>query len=872
MQQTENVTRLSIAAHRKGLRARSIAAALLLSTSAPCALCANPGIAQAEEVTVDLSIPAQAVATAIVAFGNQAGVTILMNGETIGDARSEGVQGRYTPAAALQAMLQGTKLTFKQVAADTFWIGHAGEAPSAAPQPMEERKTSPGKGRDDSSSIGLEEIRVVARKREESLQRVPVSVAAFQADELESRGVTNLRDLNASVANVTTQGGQSGSTSTGHYFIRGIGQFDFVITTDQSVGVYVDGVYMARTIGAGMDLVDIDHVEVLRGPQGTLFGRNTVAGAIQIITSRPGEETAGIIEATGGSRNHFDGKFSIDLPIVESKVLSKISVASINQDGYIERLATGEEAGKRENLVGRAQVLVKASDDFDLLFSIDGSRHRGNSAGEQMINVRASDFDSYNNFILATQGFPLADSRFITGDPHKTWSNARSGDDQDIWGASLTATYRMGDTELKSITAYRKLEYSTAFDFDGTPYPLAEQDLDGQSKQFSQELQIGGDALEGDLKWLLGAFYFHEKASELNFVSYFHAIVRTGPGDLDFERGTFFGFTGFDFWNFVSQKTNSYAAFGQVTYSFTDKWSVTAGIRYTYEKKTEFSELTGFLERPGGALDENWTNISPRLGLEFQATEDVLLYTSISRGFRSGGFNGRSLAPAGQFPESYDPEKIWAYEAGLKSDLLDHRLRLNAAGFFYNYQDFQGTTLNPDSLDFLAGNIAKLHVWGFEVEAAARPIEPLTLTLGIGRTAQSIEEVDPNALLGQSIRPDTRLINSPKWTLAGSAEYVIDLGNAGSLTLLGNVAYKAGHEFFLPNFPDEHQKGYALVNARVSYAPQSIKNLELQVFVRNLTDKTPKIYAQNTTPLYTGSTVAIFGPPREWGITAKYRF
>jgi iron complex outermembrane receptor protein len=709
---------------------------------------------------------------------------------------------------------------------------------------------------------GLEEIVVTARKREENLQTTPISVTAFTGAALEQQGIETLVDLGQHVANLSMISGQGGGSTQTQISIRGVGQSDFILTADQSVGLYLDGVYYPRSIGAALDLIDIERIEVLRGPQGTLFGRNTTGGAVQIISEGPHDDFSGKAEITTGSFDRIDFKGSLNLPLGE-KVASRISVASLNQDGYGQRFYDDTDGSDTEILAGRVNLRAHFSDALQGDLIVDYSRKRGNGGLETLVGIDPTNpnLAFYNSF-LTSQGLPPADERYLTDDVHDTWAGSRNRDDNDIFGASATFEWRGESTTLKSITAYREMEVHSGYDFDATPYPLAEQNLNLEQDQVSQEFQLSGDAAGERLDWILGAFYFREQAQDTQDVPFYQPVIAQPDGSFVRIPG------GFSFTSFIDQETESYAAYGQGTWHLNDAWSATAGLRYTDEKKTLDSWLTGAFVRPPGQVSDSWSDVSPRLGVEYKFSEQSMAYFSASRGFRSGGFNGRNTSPSP--PQAYDPETIWAYEVGYKTESDDRRLRFNTAAFYYDYQDFQGLTLDSfTGITITVGNIAKVEMYGAEFDLTAKPTDALQLSLAAGYTHHDIKEVAPGAQI--TIRPDTNLINAPEWTATAAVDYDLPVGDAGVIQLHADYGWKDDVEFFLPNYPDEGQDAYGMVNARIGFAPND-SHWSVEVFGTNLADEEYRVFAENGTPLGVPATTAIFGRPREWGARFRISF
>ncbi|MEO1019413.1 MAG: TonB-dependent receptor, partial [Pseudomonadota bacterium] len=710
------------------------------------------------------------------------------------------------------------------------------------------------------STSELEEIVVTARRREENIQSTPISVTAFTADSMERLGIDNITDLDRHTANFSIISGQGGSTSQAQISIRGVGQSDFILTSDQSVGLYLDGVYIPRSLGAALELIDIDRIEVLRGPQGTLFGRNTTAGAVQVVSAPPRDELSGRVEAAVGSFDRFDFKGHLNLPLASDRLLTRFSVASLNQDGFGTRFAQDTDGADHEILAARAQFRVQMTDAWHADLVIDSTSKRGNAGLETLVQVDPTDpLLAFYNFTLTSQGLAPLDERWIPADVHDTWANGRNDDDNDNAGVALTFERAGSAMDFKSISAYRQLSAKSGYSFAPTPYPVAEQELDLDQEQWSQEFQISGTTA-GRFDWIAGLYYFHEDASDRQVVPFFQPVVATGNGDFVRVPG------GFSFSTFISQITDSYAVFGEGTWHFTEQLSATVGARYTHEEKSLVSRVEGAFVRAPGTVDQDWNNVSPRAGLEYRFTPNMFGYLSVSQGFRSGGFNGRATSPVP--PESYEPEEITAYEAGLKIDSSSGKWRLNMAGYFYDYTDFQGFTLESfDGVVIKVGNIAEVDIWGAEFELTGKPHERFAFALSAGHNSHDIVDVDPNASI--TIRPDTDLVNAPEWTASVSADVTLWSGNSFDLQFHGDYSYKSRIEFFLPNFPEEGQSSYGISNARLAFQPRDSR-WRLELSGTNLSDENYRVFAENGIALGVAATSALYGRPREWELRFRY--
>ncbi|MEX0297961.1 MAG: TonB-dependent receptor, partial [Kordiimonas sp.] len=659
----------------------------------------------------------------------------------------------------------------------------------------------------DASTL-LEEIIITARKRSENLQETPIAISAFTNQELESRSLTNLAELGSFVPNVTmaTGAGGSGGGSNLQVYIRGIGQADFLFTTDPGVGVYVDGVYYPRSLGGVLDLLDLERVEVLRGPQGTLFGKNTIGGAINVVSRKPVGDGTGYIEGTIGRYNRLDLRGSFDVALSET-FFAKVSVSSKDRDGYGRRLDffSGEEtdrSGNENQTAARLALHWKASDTVTVDLSADYTREREQSVPEVLAfyDESVSAIAQLWN-VLVADPVPMS-TVFLTSedDPFTTFATGPNESNLDAGGASMTINWEISDNiAFKSITAYRKMDGRFGRDGDGSPANYIATDNTQDQKQFSQEIQFGGTAMDDKLVWLVGGFYFDEYGRDENDVilasGLFNALEAL-PGTLDgspLSAPTAPGGPGnpinisldldFDIFNEIDIK--SYAAFTQSTYNITDRLGLTAGLRYSYETK---DYTLDHQKVASGApiinlttVSDSWDSFTPLVALDYQMSDNALLYASYSRGFKSGGFNGRPINEGAV--SSYDPEEVTAYEIGIKSDLLDNRLRLNIAAFYSDYTDIQLSAVSADEngvLQLVVDNAGDAEVKGFEVELTAKPTANLDVSSAIGYTDFKLTELAPGAT---DITLESSWPKTPSWTASSSIQYTIPIDNFGSFAI-----------------------------------------------------------------------------------------
>ena len=702
------------------------------------------------------------------------------------------------------------------------------------------------------SSYGLEEITVTARKIEERLQNTPVSVTVVTNETLNNLSMTSIGEIEAITPNLQFTSGFSGSSAGANFFIRGIGQLDFLSTSDPGVATFVDGVYLARTVGSAIDTADIERIEVLKGPQGTLFGKNTIGGAINITTAKPDNELRGYVEATAGNLGRFDGRFMANVPVSDTFFV-KLSGVTRNNDGFQERIVDGVKLGDDDTVAGSLQARWIPSEDLEIILSTDVTRRRANIAAHTATGVEPGVLTG------AWEGLTGVDPLSFqpADDPQRVSATGiRPTDDLNVFGMSLTVNYSFGDIDLKSISAYREMEAETGTDFDGTPIQWNDQLVHQDQEQFSQEFQLSQTT--EDFKWVLGAYYLREDILEEiqnNFILFYITPPFADIGDGPLSS--------------TDLKSDNFAVFGQGSYNLTEQFSITLGARWTYEKKNVAISGPFGLATGGDPLDvsgkESWNNISPRVGIEYQANDDLLLYASATRGFKSGSFNGRPDRNASFDP--FDPEKVWAYEVGFKSEFADNRVRLNGAAFWTQYNDIQLVSALVDSNGqpfFPVANAGDVDIKGFELELTAVPAEGLNVFANVGVTDEKWQTILPIAL----VTDDTRLPFMSHFTGVFGADYSVPVSDFGSVNFGANYSYRSGFFVDTGNSPFLKQEGYGLLDARIILQPES-GNWQFKIWGKNLTDKSYVTWAQDLIPLGLTHATSFFGRPREYGVTFR---
>jgi iron complex outermembrane recepter protein len=725
----------------------------------------------------------------------------------------------------------------------------------------------------DTGGERLEEIVVTARKREENLQQVPLSIAALPASDLQNRSLENLAQVGQVTPNFTFSRTGNGGGTAGLVYIRGVGQYDDLSTFDPAVGIYIDGVYFAGMQNNDLDTLNIERLEILRGPQGTLFGKNTDGGAINIVTRQPNAAADGLgghARVTGGSFHRLDALADLNVPLVTDRAAVEMAVAREYQGGYGHD-ANGVAMGNRNRYVVRAALLLKPADTLSIVLRLDGTHYNEGDTAMKLIAVNPNGplLSAFNAYQTANGLLPYDNRWASTTDFgwNGTGPNYSRG---NLWGTSLTVSWQNAWGTLKSISAYRSTRLKWVEDVDGSPITELDYYKQVNHYQVSQELQQAGTAFGDRLNWVAGLYFFGEHAqddesADLASLNTAFSAIFGAPFDANFCQCLYI-------------KNESYAGYAQGTYALTDKWHLTVGARYTDDHKRVDRERRGFdpatgigaLLQPAASRSDRFTQVSPRFGLDHQWTPDVMTYVSVAQGFKSGGFNGRSDSLL-DFNE-YQPEKVWAYEIGLRSDWLDKRLRLNATAFFSDYKDLQVATSYSKLINgapvplTVVENIPKSHISGGELELTAVPVTGLKLIGGLGITHARYVEVNSTS----QVKTNMDFPNTPRVTYNFGAEYRTPLTEEASI--LGRIDYthKTAIETDLLNGPLLRQPPYGLLDARLALELRT--GVSVSLFGTNLTNEHYFTGGATNYDTSLGWAFVDMAPPREWGMTAEYRF
>jgi iron complex outermembrane receptor protein len=718
------------------------------------------------------------------------------------------------------------------------------------------------------ASEGVGEIVVTARRVQESLQDVPVAVTALSGAQLEALGVAEINDVARFTPNAYVTRSPLGG-SDANFAIRGLRQDDFIVSFDPAIGLYVDGIYIGRTVGAALDTLDLERVEVLRGPQGTLFGRNTIGGAVNVVSRRPTQEQEGRAEIGFGSRDLAEVALMGNLPLVDGLLAARASLSYRVQDGPGKSVYfPGRTAGDIDDLAGRVSLLFTPSQKLDVLVATDVTRGRGTT--RHTLNRGSSTTAAPFPFLSPPfRTLPADINADSSPNIYLDWRSVDPVNRLDVRGVSITAEYRVNEAvTLKSISSYRDLKATTGTDFDGTGYRSFDQTVTTSQDQFSQELQIAGEALEGKLDFVGGVYFFTE-----DFTQILPMNIRSQPIRLDPRV-----FTN------VQQRfgTNtSYAVFGQATMQWTDRLSTTLGIRWSEDEK-DLRLDDFFLNNlgvqvgpfPPGAqplptrqirdisLNDTFPSWTPRVGAEYRLTDDALLYISYARGFRSGGFNGRPVGERGNL-QPFQPEELATWEAGAKTQFFNDRLRANVAVFLGDYTNIQ--TVLRDGATFRVIN-AEAELNGIEGEFAAQIARDTQLTLNVGWMDAEYTSVPA----GFVFRSGNKLPLTPEMSATLGVQQGVDLGTLGRVTLRADYIHTGDVFFQASNLPTELQKAYGLINLRAEWENESGR-LGLAAYVKNAAEEEYFTFGIDARGGF-GPFYLFPGDPREAGVSATVRF
>jgi len=721
----------------------------------------------------------------------------------------------------------------------------------------------------DTGGATLEEVTVTAQRREQNLQDVGTSITAFGAKDMQSLGLTDVTDIAAQTPGL--QFNQYGATIT-VYNLRGVSQNDFTDHQEAPVAVYVDDAYVASMGALSGTMYDLQRVEILRGPQGTLFGRNATGGLIHYITNKPTFDTDGYLQVTGGNFGTVESEGALNVPFSDS-VAARLSFATDKHDGYLRNLI-GPDVNDQNQYQGRLQVLIKAGDNGEILLKVHGLRNDHEVEGNYSWGA------SLPNALGLGEFQPAGSSDFFgyagTGstDPFTQELDRKGLFDRTVYGASANVTWHFGGVTLSSITDYLHLKKRYGEDSDVSPNPVFNYDVWQTFHQFSQEVHLSGD--QGPWRWIAGVYFLHYHSDDQN-------VISTDPSGNFFPLypGTdpFYTGPGFSSGARYSLGTGSAALFGQTEWDFSPGWTAILGVRYTEDRKTYHYQYQAAPE----PFPENFkfydarpfVNFTAKGELDYKLDRDKMVYASVNRGAKGGGWSAVTggdivsspdLAPPPGDVASvlrFDQETLTSYEVGSKLSFLNGAARLDSALFYYDYRKYQGFFLV--GLAQAVKNI-DASVKGGELELAWLPMKGLTTGLGISgldTRAYNVPMPCGCALI------DTQMPQAPHWSVNGSVRYewTTSLGRWAAGV---DAKWETAQYFELINAPVDLEPAHIVTNARLGFtSPQG--DWDVILGVRNLTDRRYRVYNLDLSATL-GSDQSVFAPPRLWNVTVAYHW
>lgn len=668
-------------------------------------------------------------------------------------------------------------------------------------------------------AIVIEEVIVTAQKRIQSLQDVPLAVSVISGDDLDKKQIINLEDIRNLVPNLYMEQALSGTT-TPKMFLRGIGVDNQVYSFESPIGLYFDGVYIARVTGALIDLFDVERVEFLRGPQGTLFGRNSSVGALSIVNKNaPLDHTEVSAELGFGTKDQMNARFAVGTPIIEDKLGLRVTFLSRRNSGFMLDQTTNVRHMDNDINAARMALLYKINDKVEL--TVRGDVMIDHSMPTQGSNFRINPDDDIYTF-ESSPGTP-----FIN--------------EVEPWGLSATINAELQSVDLTSITAYRELRYRNANDVDGRAdvesFQVDKQDLD--EWQFTQEIFVSSNSTgDSPLTWTAGTFYLHEH------------------NDFGWALRIFSDPTT----QFYDQDTDTIAGYGQLNYAISDRFSVTGGLRYTYENK----KMIATQNFPDGTPNEDFlfndkitaNKLNWHLSADYRLNEDAMIYVTAGTAFRSGGFNGSARSVEAILGGSFGPENVFNIEGGAKTEWFDNRMQLNVNYFYADYEDLQQAITRSDGTITTSNVTATVH--GLEAEMVAIPFEGLQLNANLGTMKDNIDD------------SDLVIKNTPSVQARIGAIYSFPVGSAGASMRIGaDASHSASFFNGTNNEPAGKVEPYELYNAHIAYLT-SDGHWQFKLSGTNLSDH---FFPTHTFDIAGGFISSVHFPntPRRYMFTVSYQ-
>jgi len=717
----------------------------------------------------------------------------------------------------------------------------------------------------------IENVIITARKIQEPEQSLPMSIVGINESELHVAGDINVSELSERANNLILDftAPLSGASNNLSAYIRGVGQSEFFLTSDPGVGVFIDGVYVGRTVGASLDLLDFERVEILRGPQSTFFGRNTIGGAINLISAQPNRDGGAEINLKVGSFGMSSVKGVYNFGSEVLGVVGRVAAGSRLRDGYIKRTLAGDTLGSIDRDAITISLQWNQLKHVDLALRLEYSKLDEDSAAgnsrwldDPSTYGRGALTDLYNQHVAFGSGagegtgMPL-DSTFLATNPFRSFATGPNQSWLETTGVHITGKYENNGVHLAALAAYRTIDSKFGRDADASPLTIAETNSTLDQNQYSFELQARGEFYA--LDWAIGGYYFLERGKQLEQVNLADGLFEAIGVPLSLEGD-------------ISARNSSGSIFTHTQLALSSQIEVSLGLRYTKDVKKTNAQFTyvdigvPLIGKPNG--DQDFNNVSGDLTISYRPLQNILAYASYKEGYKSGGFTARYIAPTESL-QSFEPEQLDTFELGFKSDWFKNRLRINLAIFASKYEDIQ--ILIFDGLAPQTRNAAEGKISGFEVDSKVVLGESWRLSMGLGYIDAAYTALNPDGIGGLFV-PLTKssdFVNTPNWSANMGVEFSTTINNWGKVTAFVNYAYRTDISNDAINTPELIQSNLGLINTRLSLKPH--RSLELALFGTNLTNETYIVSGAADKPTF-GGLEAVYAAPRMWGAEVSYQF
>ena len=716
----------------------------------------------------------------------------------------------------------------------------------------------------DSAAVSVEEVVVTAQRRAETLQKVPISITALSGEQAQQLNLTKASDLSGISPGVFAVGSRGDANPV--FAIRGIGLNDTFANNNPTVGVYLDDIVQPFTPLLGFPVFDLERIEVLKGPQGTLYGRNTTGGAINFISKAPSQQFDAYATASYGRFGRTDIEGAIGGGVTDTLALRFAGKVTEQSDGWQTNALTGEKIGDKDVKAARLMALWTPTEDLEVLLKASVLEDRSDTQLREHVGYYAPGGGPCSGFLQGVRdegncvnslGYfdPTSDRRTV--EASEVYGHVADTSSRDVM---LNVKYDMGMATLTSVTGYIDFERSSGDDSDGSALVLLDSLFNDDIEAFSQELRLASNG-DGPFSWMVGGYYSWDKLG---------SDIHQALDDHFFRTRVSID---------ALQKTTSYALFSQVQYELTDRLRLTGGARYTEEKKifkydaldTDPFGTSAGLPTPVAGIDDTLREdvVTGKIGLDFDLTDDVMLYTSVSKGFKSGGYKSAIAFNSAEL-EPFVGENLYAYELGAKTSWLGGKLQLNSALYYYDYQDFQAfvTEIRSGINVIVLNNAGDAEVYGLEADLTARPTDRLLVRLSANAMKTEITKINPEV---QADYQGNRLANAPEITGSAIVRYDLPTENMGfGSYVMVDGSFRGKTYYSVNNRGQNSQDSYALLNARVGFTSPD-ERWEFALWGRNLTDK---LYVSTSYDNYGGifPSQNFLGDPRTYGVSATFRY